>query len=361
MYQGRRKNRILPWVIIPLVIVLAFLLIKGLSNILTPFVIAAILAYILNPIVTRITARGVKRAVASMVVMFVCFAMVLTMILIIVPMLFNQLDALFEHMPAVISFVKDQVIPWINAKTGSSYALDSNTLTHFLQNNAQTLRSGLQEIMPSVAQSGSRLITVLVNLFMLPFLLYYFLLDWSQWEEKVARMIPRRWLPKVTSVAKELDAVLSEFLRGQLLVMIIMGFVYGTGLALTGLNSGFAIGMLAGLLVFIPYLGAFTGVALATLAAFLQFDSYLSVLWVWSVFAIGQPLESFFLTPQLVGERIGLSPLAVIFALMAFGELMGFVGILLALPLAAICLVLAREVLNVYYGTHFYLKKRKNV
>ncbi len=359
MYQQRRRNRILPWVLVPLGIGCFFWLLASLSNILSPFLIAAILAYILNPLVLRLTERGVKRALAAMVVMVGSFLMVLLLFLIVVPMLITQLDALFNHIPVLMTFVREKALPFVNDKLGRSYALNSGTLTELVQSNANGIRAALQKAVPSIAHGSGRMIGLLVNLLLLPFLLYYFLLDWHKWQEAVARMIPRRWIGKVSSVATELDLVLGEFLRGQLTVMLIMGLVYGIGLSLTGLNSGFAIGMLAGLLGFVPYLGAFIGIALATIAALLQFDALSSVMLVWLVFCLGQPLEGYVLTPRLVGERIGLSPMAVIFALLAFGELMGFTGMLLALPMAAIVLVLARELLKVYYDSPFYQFVRK--
>ena len=141
------------------------------------------------------------------------------------------------------------------------------------------------------------------------------------------------------------------------MVMLIMGMLYGTGLMLTGLDSGFAIGMVAGILVFVPYLGAFTGLLLATLAAVLQFNTWGGLLAVWGVFAVGQLLESFLITPKIVGDRIGLSPFWVIFSLMAFGQLFGFVGMLIALPLAAICLVLIQEGKQFYLNSHFYQRE----
>ncbi|MDO5059617.1 MAG: AI-2E family transporter, partial [Neisseria sp.] len=168
------------------------------------------------------------------------------------------------------------------------------------------------------------------------------------------KMIPRRFVDTYVRISTEIDEVLSEFLRGQLMVMLIMGLFYGVGLMLVRLDSGFAIGMIAGLLVFIPYLGAFTGLLLATIAAMLQFPSWHDWVWVWAVFGIGQLLESFVVTPKIVGDRIGLSPFWVIFSLMAFGQLLGFVGMLAGLPLAAVSLVLLREGSQAYFNSRFY-------
>lgn len=208
--------------------------------------------------------------------------------------------------------------------------------------------------MPTLMRQSTQVIAGVSNFLLLPFLLYYFLLDWKRWSNGIQALIPRRFVDTYMRITGNMDSVLGEFLRGQLTVMLIMGLVYGMGLMLTGLDSGFAIGMIAGILVFVPYLGAFTGLLLASLAAVLQFGSWPGVLMVWGVFAVGQFLESFFITPKIVGDRIGLSPFWVIFSLMAFGQLMGFVGMLIGLPLAAVTLVLLREGVNAYFASHFY-------
>ena len=205
-------------------------------------------------------------------------------------------------------------------------------------------------------QSGN-VISGMSNLILLPLLLYYFLLDWKRWSYGISALVPRRFIDTYTRITSNMDEVLGEFLRGQLMVMLIMGLVYGVGLMLVGLDSGFAIGMIAGILVFIPYLGAFTGLLLATVAALLQFGTWNGLIMVWVVFAIGQFLESFIVTPKIVGDRIGLSPFWVIFSLMAFGQLMGFVGMLAGLPLAAVTLVLLREGVNAYFHSRFYKHK----
>ena len=211
--------------------------------------------------------------------------------------------------------------------------------------------------MPTLMRQSGNVISGMSNLILLPLLLYYFLLDWKRWSYGISALVPRRFIDTYTRITSNMDEVLGEFLRGQLMVMLIMGLVYGVGLMLVGLDSGFAIGMIAGILVFIPYLGAFTGLLLATVAALLQFGTWNGLIMVWVVFAIGQFLESFIVTPKIVGDRIGLSPFWVIFSLMAFGQLMGFVGMLAGLPLAAVTLVLLREGVNAYFHSRFYKHK----
>lgn len=356
----RRKNTIVPWIILGVVALVLFWLLGQIRNILLPFVLAAILAYILNPLVDKLEKKGIKRVGGSMLVMLFCFFVLLSLILVIVPMLLSQLNALIDQIPSFLIFIQDKALPRINELLNTHYSIDltGHFVATLIQDNAVVIRSYLAKILPSIAQGGGVMITFVVNMVLLPFLLYYCLHDWPRWVDRMYKMVPRRWSSHVGHVTHRLDNVLGEFLRGQLLVMLIMGVIYGSLLSIVGLNSGFAIGMVAGILVFIPYLGAFTGLLLATVAALLQFDTVSGLLMVWGVFCIGQFLESFFITPYLLGERIGLTPLAVIFSLMAFGELMGFVGILLALPMAAICLVLIQEGLRIYYSSHFYLEHK---
>ncbi len=257
-----------------------------------------------------------------------------------------------------MDYVQTKLVPWFNQKFGGHIALNEKNIANWLRSNMTGIQSSLQRALPAVMQQGGALAAGIGNLVLLPLLLYYFLLDWSRWEQGITTMVPRRYLATYQRITRNMDSILGEFLRGQLMVMLIMGVLYGTGLMLTGLDSGFSIGMVAGILVFIPYLGAFTGLLLATLAAVLQFDSWTGLFAVWGVFGIGQFLESFFITPQIVGDKIGLSPFWVIFSLMAFGQLFGFVGMLIALPLAAICLVLIQESKALYLNSIFYRREK---
>jgi predicted PurR-regulated permease PerM len=195
---------------------------------------------------------------------------------------------------------------------------------------------------------------MLVNLVLMPVVLFYLLRDWPQLMQRIDEVVPRHWHEKVMQIAGEVDSVLAEFLRGQISVMLLMSAFYVVGLWLAGLQFALPIGVVAGMLVFIPYIGMITGLTLATLAAFSQFSAFGSVLVVWAVFGAGQLLEGMVVTPWLVGERIGLHPLAVIFALLAFGQLFGFFGVLLALPLSAMLLVGLRHAREWYLSSELY-------
>lgn len=356
MYQKRRRG-MQPWMAAVVALLVVIWLFYALGNILTPFLIAAVLAYILNPLVEKLRDRGMKRTLASMLVMVFALIVLLALVLIIVPMLVNQFNNLVSRLPQIVGYVQNTLLPWIQHFAGDYVSLDADSIVAWLQSHTGSLNEALQKIVPTVMKQGGNVVLGVTNLFLLPFLLYYFLLDWQRWAHGIRVLIPRRYVDTYSRISSNMDKVLGEFLRGQLTVMLVMGLVYGIGLMLTGLDSGFAIGMIAGILVFVPYLGAFTGLLLATVAALLQFGSWQGLLMVWAVFAVGQFLESFFITPKIVGERIGLSPFWVIFSLMAFGQLMGFIGMLIGLPLAAVSLVLLREGADAYFQSHFYRHK----
>ncbi|EGV35477.1 putative membrane protein [Neisseria weaveri ATCC 51223] len=346
-----------PWILVGLVLAALVWLLFALSNILTPFIVAAVLAYILNPLVEKLRAKGIKRGPGAMLVMVSTLLLLFALVLIIVPMLINQFNNLVMRLPQIVYFIQNKLLPWMNEWAGDSVQINMQTLTDWLQSNTGELSNALQRWAPTLMRQSGNILAGVSNMLLLPFLLYYFLLDWQRWSLGIRAFVPRRFLDNYLRISGNMDRVLGEFLRGQLVVMLIMGLIYGVGLMLTGLDSGFAIGMIAGILVFVPYLGAFTGLLLATLAALLQFGSWQGLLMVWAVFGVGQFLESFFITPKIVGDRIGLSPFWVIFSLMAFGQLMGFVGMLIGLPLAAVTLVLLREGADVYFLSRFYRHK----
>lgn len=354
MYLPHKKRIWLPYVAGLSLITFLILFVHLLGSILTPFIIAAVLAYILNPMVSKLETWKIKRGRASMWVMLFAFFLIVALLLIIVPMLLGQFQVIIKRIPNLVGYVQSHILPWFNAKFGAYITINNETVLSWVRANARSIQSYLQSAMPMLIQNGVGLASSITNLILLPLILYYFLLDWAHWEKGIRDLVPRHYLASYHRITSKIDNVLGEFLRGQLLVMIIMGCVYGTALMMTGLESGFAIGMVAGILVFVPYLGAFTGLLLATLAALLQFPTWHGLVLVWSVFAFGQLLESFIVTPKIVGDKIGLSPFWVIFALMAFGQLLGFVGMLVALPLAAICLVLLEEGKSLYTNSRFY-------
>jgi predicted PurR-regulated permease PerM len=212
------------------------------------------------------------------------------------------------------------------------------------------------KLIESLRIGGLALLGFVVNLLLVPVVLFYLLCDWNLLLGKIDRMLPRRWHPKLAGIAREIDTVLAEFLRGQIAVMLLMSALYVIGMWLVGLEFALPIGIITGMLVFVPYVGMLTGLVLATLVALMQFPNASDVIPVWIVFGIGQALEGMLVTPLLVGKRIGLHPLAVIFALLAFGQIFGFFGVLLALPASAALLVGLRHLGSRYLDSSLYNK-----
>jgi predicted PurR-regulated permease PerM len=362
--NSKKPSNITPWIIGGLILLVTIGLFIGLKPILMPFAAAGVLAYILNPLVEKLHRLKISRSVAAMLVMLLGLSVIVMLLLIVVPMLINLFDNIYAKLPDFLNWVHHKLLPWLNQTFHIRIRWDMDYMSRYvgewIQTHNASIKDAASKVLPMVWEHGSGMVEWITNLLLLPFLLYYFLLDWNRWTSGIRHLIPRRALPTYNRIATNMDTVLGAFLRGELLVMVIMGLVYGLGLALVGLESGFAIGMVAGLLVFVPYLGAFTGLLLATLAALLQFDGWTGLLMVWGVFAVGQFLESFFVTPKIVGDRIGLSPFWVIFSLMAFGQLLGFVGMLLALPLAAVCLVLIQEGTQAYWRSDYFCRLPEN-
>ena len=325
-----------------------------LSPILAPFLAAAILAYIFAPVVDKLEARGVSRAIGTVIAVLLLLLAVILLLLIVLPLFTSEIAQLTQEFPGFVEKLKTSVIPWINEKAGLSITLDSSTFRQFITDNMSDASGIVKKVFASVGVGGLAVVGFLINLLLIPVVLFYVLRDWDIMIASIDSAIPRRIHPTVTTIAREIDAVLSEFLRGQISVMLIMSVFYVVGLRLAGLNLALPVGLITGLLVFVPYLGSGTGLVLGTVAAVMQFPSINGVALVWVIFAIGQLIEGFAVTPWLVGNRIGLHPLAVLFALLAFGQVFGFFGVLLALPASAAMLVGLRHLMAHYRGSNLY-------
>jgi predicted PurR-regulated permease PerM len=323
-----------------------------LSPILAPFLAAAILAYIFAPLVARLKTHGVPRALGTVIALLVLLLAVLLLILIVMPLFYREIEQLVQQFPGFVEKLKTSVIPWVNEKAGVAITLDSASLRQFIAENATDASGIARKIFATVGVGGLAVVGFLINLMLIPVVLFYVLRDWNILIANIDAAIPRRLHATVTTIACEIDAVLSEFLRGQLSVMLIMSIFYVAGLWLAGLNFALPVGLITGLLVFVPYLGSGTGLLLGTVAAVMQDPSIVAVVWV--VFAVGQLIEGFAVTPWLVGDRIGLHPVAVLFALLAFGQVFGFFGVLLALPASAAILVGLRHLQARYRRSSLY-------
>lgn len=326
-----------------------------LSPILTPFVISAMLAYLGDPLVDRLEARRIPRSLAVSLVFVVIFLFLLVLAVLLIPRLESQITTLLQKAPDYLAWIRAEVVPWLQQRLQLQGGLDEialirDTLTQHWQ-QAGGLVAGA---MSSVSRSGLALLGWLANLVLIPVVTFYLLRDWDRMIAGIQALLPRNVAPTIGRLARESDEVLGAFLRGQLLVMFALGVIYTTGLWLVGLEFALLIGMFAGLMSFVPYLGLILGVLVAGVAAVLQFHDLSALPWVVLVFVVGQLVEGTVLTPKLVGDRIGMHPVAVIFAVMAGGQLYGFFGILLALPVAAVSMVLVRHALDRYRASGLY-------
>ena len=339
------------------IIALAGLLLWVLSPVLMPFVVAAVLAYVLSPLVKgllRISAGALPVLLAVGVVELLFLVLALAILLLVVPILAKELPLMREQLPGLLLKAQAVLAPWLK-ELGIEMALDPASLKAFIIKYFNTsVEDSLDGWLTSLRIGGSVALAVVGNVVLIPVALFYLLADWDRFVAQVVGLVPQRMRPGFDGFVAEVDEVLGQYLRGQLTVMVILAVFYTAGLALFGLDLALPIGVFSGLAVVIPYLGFGVGLVLALLAGLLQFAAWKAALMVAVVFGLGQLLEGFVLTPRLVGERIGLHPLAVIFALLAFGQIFGFVGVLVALPASAILLVCLRRARQRYLASHLF-------
>lgn len=325
-----------------------------LKPILLPFLLAGILAYIGNPLVDRMQQAKLPRVLAVVVFLLFMAGLLTGLALIILPLLIEETQILMARLPDALALANEKLAPWLRERFGIRLRFDPASLRKLATNNWDSVQAILEQLLQSLRIGGIALIGLAVNLLLTPVVMFYLLVDWHVLRERAGTVIPLSWRAKVSQIMGDIDAVLSQFLRGQVMVMAALAAYYSIALWIADIPSALAIGLTTGLLIFIPYLGFAMGFALALLVAVLQFSGWEPIIAVLIIYGIGQVLESFLLTPYLVGERIGLHPLAVIFALMAFGQVFGFFGVLLALPASAALLVGLREVRQLYFASPFY-------
>ncbi len=335
---------------------LAFLLVTGglvylLGPILTPFLAGALLAYMFDPLVDRLEARRVPRATGTVIVIVLAGLVLFALFLVALPLFQGQFVELSHRIPAALDLLQTRFLPWLERTFGVAVAFDPATLKAWLTEKATENGAAW---LPTLQSGALAVIGILANLLLIPVVMFYLLKDWDVMVGRVAALTPRGWAATVNRVARAMDAVVGEFLRGQLAVMATLSLYYTVGLWMVGLDYALPIGILTGVLSFVPFLGFGLGMILALLVALLQFPDWTGVAWVAGIYLAGQALESYVVTPRLVGERVGLHPVAVIFALAAFGQLFGFVGVLLAVPLAGVLLVALRELRSAYERSAFY-------
>ncbi len=332
-------------------------LIWVLTPVLTPFAAAALLAWLGDPVVDRLQKRGMSRNSAVVLVFTLMVLVLVALVLILVPVIQNQILVLAKSAPEYLEWVVRTGLPWLETKTGLTVTtwLDPDYLLDMLKRNWQGASGIATQVLSVVTQSGFTVLGWFANIVLIPFITFFFLRDWDKLVARVGGLVPRNRIELVAQLARESDVVLGSFLRGQFLVMLAMGVFYAVGLWGVGLEVGVLIGVIAGFLTFIPYIGPTTVLLGGSAAALMQFGDWQHMVGVLAVWGIGQLLESYVLTPKLVGDRVGLSPVTVVFAVMTGGTLFGFLGMLLALPVASVANVLIRHMHAGYATSRFYL------
>jgi len=350
IFPNPEQRPVLLWLIAGIAL---YVLLAVLGPVLTPFLAAGVIGYMLNPGVDWLTTRGLPRILSVLLVMIALILAVAAVFLIVVPMLVAELPILQQRLPLLLDAF-DRVVRPVLVQTGLNLPLDSTGLKALLTQQFANVDSTGLSWLGWLRKGSSAVIGWAATLLLVPIVLFYLLLDWHQVIARFATMIPRRWISLISEMTNEVDHLLAQYMRGQLLVMLLLATYYSVALAIAGFEVAIPVGIITGLLVFIPYVGYGIGLTLAVLSALLFFDDWHGLIAVAVVYGLGQMLESFYLTPRLVGERIGLHPLAVIFALLAFAQLFGFTGILLALPASAVLSVVYRRMRQHYLKSRFY-------
>lgn len=326
-----------------------------LTPILAPFVIGAGIAYLGDPTADRLERMGLSRTLSVTIVFSGIVLALLLLLLLLAPMLYEQSIALIHNLPSWINWVLESGLPKIGVHLPEGTRLDADGLQKIVSEHWSQAGGVVTSVWERVSESGKAFATMMANLLMIPIVSFYLMRDWDRLVAWIASLIPPRALPYASGFAREADDVLGSFIRGQLLVMAALAAIYSIGLTLTGLKLGLIIGVIAGLLGFVPYLGFAVGFGASLIAMLVQTHEWLPLVWICLVFGIGQVLESAVLTPILVGDKIGMHPVAVIFAVMAGGQLFGFIGVLVALPVSAVIAVALRHAKEHWLTSPLYL------
>lgn len=330
--------------------------------ILTPFLLSILLAYMGDPLVDFLERYKISRTWGVVFVFVILSLLLLILLLVLVPMIGRQLVSLYELTPQLIDWVQGTALPWLQQQLGLSANVGNlDDLKQMLSENLGETTDLLQVLLSKVTSSSMAFLGWLANMLLIPVVTFYLLRDWDVMIDKMRRLLPRQQEALTVQLIGECHEVLGAFMRGQLLVVLALGIVYAVGLMMLGLELGLLIGLLAGLASLVPYMGFIVGIGAALVAGLFQFGlAPYPLMGIVAVFGIGQLLESMLLTPLLVGDRIGLHPVAVIFAILAGGQLFGFTGVLLALPVAAVIMVLLRHVHELYKDSNMYGESSDN-
>jgi len=333
-----------------------------LEPILSPFLIGIILAYLGDPLVDRLEKAGLGRTPGAILVFSGFAVLLIGLLLFLIPILFRETARFVQSIPDMLRWLQEMLSPLLLSTIGiDPFDFQVDSLKSQLADHWQQTGSFVSQILTRMTLSGVALLGALMNLALIPVVAFYLMRDWDFVVAKIESLVPRKAVGTVNRLALECDEVLAAFLKGQLLVMAILGTLYALGLSMIGLDLAILIGLIAGAASIVPYLGFAIGIIAALIAAFYQFQDWIHPGYVMFVFLGGQLLEGTLLTPWLVGDKIGLHPVAVIFAILAGGQLFGFIGVLLALPLAAVLMVLLRYLLRHYMNSEYYARSDSEI
>ncbi len=353
MISPRIKRQIWFW-LAALIVSIVFLYVF--RSILLPFVAGMALAYMLDPVADRLESMGASRVVATSLILLVFIILFVLALILVVPILSNQLSALIQKIPEYVTrlqaLITDSQNSWLKDLIGESSGNIRENLDEVLKQGA----GWLSTLLASIWNSGKALVDVISLFVITPIVAFYLLLDWDRMTATIDSWLPRDHKSELEGISRDINQAIAGFVRGQGTVCLLLGLFYAIGLTAAGLNFGLLIGILVGLISFIPFVGSILGMVLAGGVALVQFwPDYTWIALIFGIFALGQFVEGNFLQPKLVGESVGLHPVWLMFSLSAFGVLMGFTGLLIAVPVAAAIGVLVRYGLNKYLASELYL------
>lgn len=352
MAQKKTDHRF--WfIVIALLIGLLWLL----RPILLPFVAGIVLAYFLDPVVWRLSSWRIPRWLGTALVLLCFILAVIVLGLLLVPLLRDQFIALMTALPGYIETLKGRFLPSLYDFVGQLSPTDVDRLRQAAGDYAGDAVGLAAKLLKKILSEGVAVFDIIALLVITPVVAFYILRDWPKLTRAIDKLMPKQKKPFLRDALKQIDTILSGFIRGQALVCLSLGIIYSVGLTLVGLKYGATVGVIAGVLSFIPYVGSGFGLACSMILAFVQFDDITRIAMVFGVFLVGQILEGYVLTPKLVGDRVGLHPVWILFALFAGGALLGFVGVLIAVPVAAVIGVLVRIAISQYKQSPLYKGK----
>jgi len=329
-----------------------------LSSILLPFVAGMGIAYLLDPICERMHRWGCPRSIGAFLVLLVFGLAVVAVLILLVPLIQAQLVELFARLPDVINAIGTRLQQLLSKLARRVPLGEMSQLGTMLRGQSGNVLAWVAQVVGSVLSGGWAIVNILSLIFITPVVAFYLLRDWGRLVAKINDCLPRDHAAVIREQAKQVDATLNGYVRGQAIVCVFLGTFYAVGLTLVGLDSGLSIGVLTGVLTFIPYVGSVVGFICSFGLAFAQFADWWPILVVVGLYLVGQFLEAYVLSPKVVGDRVGLHPVWVIFALLAGGALFGFLGVLLAIPVAAMAGVLTRFLLKRYFDSAYYRGER---